>query len=479
MAVKDLREWIEKVEAMGQLQRVNGADWNLEIGVISEIWGTDAPALLFDNIKGYPSGYRVLTHSCSSPERISFTIDMKPISNKLELVKECRKKLSNLKLIPPKVVKKGPVKENILKGKNIDMWKFPTPKWHEHDGGRFIGTGCLAITRDPDTGWVNFGAYRVMIHDKNTAGVFITLGKHGRIMMQKYWDRGKPCPIAVSFGHDPLLFLFSGVEVHHEVSEYAIAGGVRRKPVEVIEGEVTGLPIPATAEIAIEGEVKPNETKIEGPFGEWTGYYAGGALQKPFIRIKSLMHRDNPIILGSAPGKTPSDNTYFLSPIKSAAIWDEIDKAGVPGVQGVWSHEAGGGRLMLIVSIKQLYPGHAKQAALVASQCHQGAYSNRYVIVVDDDINPTDINEVLWAMCTRVDVKRDIEIIDRCWTSPIDPMHYPVEEMVNVFNSRMIIDACIPWERINNFPKVAESSEDLKKKIVLKWKELFNKFPKK
>ena len=469
----DLRSWLSLMDEQGELVYVDGADWHLEIGVVSELWGSGAQALLFDRIKGYPEGYRVLTNALNAPQRISQTVGLPPIYSKVELVRALREKFRNPELIDPVQVEWGPVLENVAEGSEVDLYRFPTPFFHEHDGGRFIGTGSLGIMRDPETGWVNFGAYRLQIHDRNHTGIYITLGKHGHMILEKYWAQGKACPIAVSVGHDPLLFIVSGVEIPYGVSEYAYAGALRNAPVEVLVEPVTGLPIPAHAEIVLVGEIWPEPLVEEGPFGEWTGYYASGAKFKPQVHVKKILHRNQPILLAAAPGKPPSDNTYFRSPIKSAAIWDELEKAGVPGVKGVWLHEAGGGRLWLIVSIEQMYPGHSKQAGHIAAHCHQGAYSNRFVVVVDEDIDPGNTDDVLWAMATRTDLRWDIDIIHRTWTTPNDPMHFPEDEFKDVFNSRMIIDACRPWERRKTFPLVASSSPELKEQVAQRWQHLF------
>jgi 4-hydroxy-3-polyprenylbenzoate decarboxylase len=230
--------------------------------------------------------------------------------------------------------------------------------------------------------------------------------------------------------------------------------------------------VPATAEIVIEGEIPPNELRSEGPFGEWTGYYASNERDEPVIHVHSIIHRDDPIVLGCLPGKPPNDNTYFRSPLRAALIWDELERAGVPGIKGVWSHEAGGGRMFNVVSIQQLYPGHAKQVGLATASCHAGAYANRFVVVVDDDIDPTDTNQVLWALCTRTDVIEDVDVVKRQWSTPLDPMAY-AGEGPRYFNNRMIIDACRPYDRLSTFPAVARVSEDEARDVRARWPELF------
>lgn len=474
MEYRDLRDWIRKVEELGELKTLKKCDWNLEIGAITELVAhrDDGPAVLFDEIKDYPKGYRVLSNSLSSRKRLALTLDLPEGETKMDFVRAWRERYKKIKPIPPKFVKKSPLFENVYKDKDVDLLKFPTPKWHDLDGGRYIGTGSIDITRDPDEGWVNWGTYRVMIHDKDSVGFYISPGKHGRIQRDKYISSGKPCKIAMSFGHDPLVFLAGSIEVPYAVPEYEFIGGVRGEPMELIEGEYSGLPIPANAEIVVEGDVVFDQTKVEGPFGEWTGYYGSAERPEPFVRIKRLYHRNDPIILGSPPGRPPVELGWYRSYLRSALIWDEMEKAGVPDVKGVWLMVSGGSRLVIVVSIKQRYPGHAKQAAVVASQCHAGAYLGRYVIVVDDDIDPSNTDDVIWAMSSRSDPDTDIDIIRRCWSGPLDPIIQPGKKG---FNSRAIIDACRPFEWMKDFPPVAESSKEVLDATAKKWgKVLFS-----
>ncbi len=471
MEFHDVRDWIRKADEMGELKTLKGCDWNLEIGAITELVGKkeDGPAVLFDEIKDYPKGYRIMVNSLSSRRRMGLTLGLPPGETKMDFVRTWKERYKQIKPIPPRFVKKSPLFENVYKDGDIDLLKFPTPKWHEHDGGRYIGTGSIDITRDPDEGWVNWGTYRVMIHDKDKVGFYISPGKHGRIQREKYISTGRPCKIAMSFGHDPLVFLAGSIEVPYGIPEYEFIGGVRGEPLELIEGEYSGLPIPANAEIVVEGDVVFDQVKIEGPFGEWTGYYGSAERPEPFVKIRRLYHRNDPVLLGSPPGRPPVELGWYRSYLRSALIWDEMEKAGVPDVKGVWLTVSGGSRLVLVVSVKQRYPGHARQAALVASQCHAGAYLGRYVIVVDDDIDPSNTDDVIWAMSSRSDPETDIDIIRRCWSGPLDPIIHPSKKG---FNSRAIIDACRPYEWIKEFPQVAESSKEVMDATAKKWGKL-------
>lgn len=474
MPVADLREWIERVDSLGELTRIDGADVATEIGGLTDLyqWDMGNPALLFDRIKGYPAGFRVLSNVLTSLSRVALSLDLPTTCTPRGLVEAWRARLAEMRPVSCAEVETGPIFQNRQTGKDVDVTQFPAPVWHSGDGSGYLGTGCIVITRDPDTGWINAGTYRVAVHDQQTVGIYISPGKHGRLIRDKYWKRGQVCPVAISFGHDPLLLLLGGLEVDYGVNEFDVAGAIRRQPLPVVRAPLTGLPVPAGAEIVIEGEIPPDELREEGPFGEWAGYYASGRKPEPIVRVQLVLHRDDPIVLGCIPGKPPNDNTYFRSPLRSALLWNELERAGIPGVVGVWSHEAGGGRLMTVVSIRQMHPGHAKQAGAAAATCHAGAYANRWVIVVDDDIDPTDTNEVLWAMCTRTDVIEDVDVLKRCWSTPLDPMAYAGTGPA-YFNNRMIIDACRPFDRLATFPPVARASAAEAAALRSRWPELF------
>jgi len=472
---QDLRAWLAECEAAGDLQHVSGADREEEIGGILDVYQRKMgrPTLLFDNVPGYQPGFRVCANVLTSAKRIIRTLGLPPESNEIDLVRYWRDTFRNAKMIAPREVNTGTLMENEFYGDDIDLLKIPTPRWHEGDGGYYIGTGCMVIMKDPDSGWINYGAYRVQVHDKKVATLMTSKGKHGDIIKKRYLDAGKPVPIAVVVGMHPALFMVAGLEVPYGKNEYDAAGGLIGEPVDIIYGPKTGLPIPAHAEIAFEGFIHPGDVIDEGPLGEWTGYYAGGKQKEGVIRVESFFHRNDPILLGAIPAVPPNDDTFYRGTYRCGVVWHQIEAAGIPGVTGVWAHEAGGSRLWLTVSIKQMYGGHSKQAGLIASQCHAGAYANRVVIVVDDDVNPAEMNEVVWALCTRMDPKEDITILNNCWSTHLDPMSYPPGN--NSFNSRVVIDACIPWLRKDKFPAVVRSSKGLDERIFAKFKDVLPK----
>lgn len=271
----DLRQWVKKVEEKGELRKVDGANWDLEIGCATAInaHSGNPRAVMFDNITGYPKGYRVLTGALMTPGRLSMTLGFPYTNTTKELLPLLKERLreceAGMKDYGPVEVKKGAVLQNVQRGKDVDLLKFPAPKWAEMDGGRYIGTGGAVITKDPDTGQINLGTYRVMLHNKNTTGLFVGTGKHGKLHYEKYHARGQAAPIAVSIGQHPIFLAIGGVEIPHEpLSEYHFAGALQKEPIEVLIDDATGLPIPANADMVITGWCPPDKRMTEGPFGE-------------------------------------------------------------------------------------------------------------------------------------------------------------------------------------------------------------------
>ncbi len=472
---QDLRSWIAAMQEAGELVTVKGADRESEIGGVVDIAmrKMGRPSVLFEDIPGYDPGYRVLGNLFTSVKRIALTVGLPADTKEVDLVRFWRDYMRNAPTLPTKEVNAGALLENTFTGDDIDIMKIPAPRWHEQDGGHYIGTGCMVIMKDRDSGWINYGAYRIQQHDKRTASVMISKGKHGDILMRRYHDRGEPCPIAVVAGVHPGLCAVAGLEIPYGKNEFEAAGGLLGESIRTINGPKTGLPIPAEAEIAFEGFVYPDDLIDEGPLGEWTGYYAGGKKKEPAIRIETFWHRDNPILTGAIPGIPPNDDTFYRGTARAGVVWHELEAAGVPEVKGVWSHEAGGSRMWLTVAIKQQYAGHSKQAGYIASQCHAGAYANRVVVVVDEDINPADMDKVVWAICTRCDPKDDVDILKHCWSTTLDPMAYPPER--RNMNSRMIIDACVPWNRMQEWPDTVTNTPPLEAKVREKFGHMLPK----
>ncbi len=454
----DLREWIAAVDELGEIKRLKGINWEREIGMVSALLqkSDPAPCAIFDDIPGIRPGFRVLTNFFGA-KRANVTLGFAPGLTRLDLSDAFLSVYKDPANVPIKheIVDDGPIFENVLTGDAVDLLMFPSPQWHEADGGRYIGTGSYAVTRDPDDGWLNQGTYRVMLHDKTSVGLYISPGKHGRMHRDKYAARGEKMPIAIVLGGNPMQFLLTGNEVPYGVSEYDVLGGLYKRPIECVRGRVTGLPFPKDCEIVLEGWIDPNELRDEGPLGEWTGYYPGGARPEPVMHVEAIYHRNDPIMVGCVHELGPSEYARYRAITRSALLKEALKSAGVPDVNAVWAHEVGGARMFVGVSIKQRYAGHATQAGHIASQCQVGAYAGKYVVVVDEDIDVSNLEELLWAMCTRSDPATSIDIIHSAWSTPLDPRIPPEKrERGDFTNSRAIIDACRPYHWRDQFPKV-------------------------
>ena len=475
----DLREFVKQSRNIGEVEDIDGIDWNLEIGALTEAAAEllkDPPMLLFDNIQGHKPGYRVMGLPIASYKRSALALGLPLDKSKLELVRLAAKKVREAQPIAPVFVNDGPVMENVLLGDDVDLLRFPAPHFHAFDGGRYIGTGDSLINQDPESRFINVGTYRMQIHDSNLLGLWMSPGQQGRMICQRYWDQGKSCPVVAIFGQHPLSFMVSQTKFPWGKSELDIIGGLRQQPVQVIKGPITGLPIPADAEIAIEGEVPPPSThsRAEGPFGEWPGYYSGGTKgtgeMQPVIHVKAIYHRNQPILHDQSPLWTGATNVGLK--LSSGILWDQLEAAGIQDIAGVYHHNP----YFVAVSIRQRYAGHAKQAGLAALSCAAAARNGRYVVVVDDDIDPTDMREVLWAMETRVDPASNIDLIDGCWSTPLDPRMPPeCRETRNYINSRAIFYAVRPFYYINDFPKVSRTDRELREQIVEKYQRIFSK----
>jgi len=473
-AFDSLQEFVEACKQIDEWREIEGADWNEEIGALREVTAElipDPPMLLFDRIKGYPAGFRVVGLLMSSYKRGALALGLPLHLPKAELNRLAAQKLRDIKPIPPVEVTTGPVMENSMTENEVDLLRFPVPRFHAMDGGRYIGTGDSLINRDPETGYINVGTYRMQVHESNLLGLWMSPGQHGRQICQRYWDQGKCCPVVAVFGEDPLSFMVSHSKIPWGHSELEQIGGLRGRPLEVIKGPITGLPIPAHAEIAIEGEVPPpkEEARDEGPFGEWPGYYSGGTIgtgePQPVIRVKAIYHRNTPILQGDAP-MWPGARRGGLSSGAGRGGVADLARAGIQDVVAVGSHMG----YIRVVAIKQRYPGHAQQAArAVASVTRNG----RWIVIVDEDIDPTNFSEVLWAMTTRAEPAKDIEILENCWSTPLDPLMPPDKrDTGDHTNSLALFYAVRPFHRRDKFPKVSRSPRDLRMKMIEKYKSI-------
>jgi UbiD family decarboxylase len=468
MGFKDLREFILKLEAEGELQRIKVAvDWDLEISsIMRKIFEIDGPACLFEKVKG--SQFPVLSGALYRHKKYGLAVGSAP---KLKAIFQ-KIMAATKNPIAPVMVSSGPCKENIETGDKINLDKFPVPRWHHLDGGRYMGTLCVVITKDPETGIRNMGVYREQLLSKNKLGANVASQQVG-IHLQKYRALNKPMPIVTAIGVPPEVLAAACVRAPYGQDELGIAGAISGAAIPLVKCETVDLEVPAAAEIVLEGEVPsdPQKWEPEGPFGEYTGHFSRlDATVRPIINLSAVTYRDNPIYQGCSPVVPPNEETTYREIGNTIGTWFGLIKAGVLGVKDVYCSEMGCAGFTVIVSMdRQFYLGQVRQ---VIDTVFGTARMTKWVIVVDDDIDIYDGKQVEWALATRVQPHRDIIVTDNRRSGvELDPSIQPDERVYpRVQTSQIGIDATTKFKG-HDFPPVVRTAEKEKQLIERRWKE--------
>jgi len=347
------------------------------------------------------------------------------------------------------------------------------PRFFPLDGGRYIGTMVFLALRDPETEQVNLGTYRMQMQGPDRCGVQILPGKRGDRIMKKYQARGEKMPAAAVIGCDPLIFM-AGTLMHKGsgASDYDITGTVRGQPAEYLEAPLTGLPVPAGAEIVLEGEIDPDDMRPEGPFAEYTGYYTDElykAIDKPSLEVKQVLHRNDPILWATGQGRPVTDVHMLLAFTRTATLWTELEQMRIPGISSVCVLPESAGRFWAVVSIEQAYAGHSRQVADAVIASNTGSYGIKGVITVDHDIQADDLQRVFWALSCRYEPMRGTELIKRGRSTKLDPALDP--DSSKLITSRVLLDATIPYEWEDK-PVEAALDDDVVARIQDRWTEL-------
>ncbi len=485
MAFKDLRDWIDRLETEGELKRIKAkVDWDGEIAeVVRETFRQRGPALLFENIKDHENTVcrKFFSGGLASRRRIAMMLDLPKDASREEIAQVMRDRFRNM--IRPVRVPTGPVKENIITGNDIDLFQFPVPKWHPLDGGRYINTFSSVVTRDPETGHLNAGVYRGMLSAKDKIGVLLQLLQHWGDHFVKYQEMGKPMPVAVVHGWDQTFVCAAATpHPHPGGSEYDVAGALRGQPVELVQCETSDLEVPASAEIVIEGTIStnPDDFEMEGPFGEWRGYY-GEARMRPVIKVNCITYRNDPILRGCLEGPAVGvmgEGDYLGLFTLSALMWNVLESQGVPGVLDVvavpWA----------IVKIRKTYRGQAQRVAAALWGSQLGTGFIKYLVVVEEGVDIHNLRDVQLAILNHTDPKEDLFVFPGT-AGPIndptlsfddrDELKYGAGRI-----NRLLIDATVNWERHprrkewgnKRFPpKCTEALPEVQELVKKRWKE--------
>ena len=440
----DMREFMEFVEKKGDLIHVSeevNPEW--EVNGITRIGLQEfAPAIVFDRIKGMD--FPMVTNLLGADRRFLWAMGLEEWSQfNEEWVRRTEK------FIPPKMVKSGPCQEKIISGDAIDLNRICNVKWHQYDGGPFPGTLGVSITKDPDSSLLNAGIYRMGTLGKNQLGWGAPAYTHGRQHYMKYEKLGKPMPMAVVTGYDPVVFTVACTRTPPDVDEFHLAGALRGEPLDMVRCQTIDIEVPATCEFVFEGFVKPEYRHMEGGFGEYTGYY-GEARSNPVFEVTRVTHRKDPVFLGAREQWYPSDSAVVVGKASQAEAYRTLKKV-VPGVLDLRcdvTYEA-------IVKIDKLFKGHPQQVIDAVWGCTYARY--KHVIVVDKDIDIWDYNSVHWALSTRVKADRDVLIHPRQagqWLDPAIPLK------PKGWQAGLGIDATMPWEEYEFYGETAPRTVD-------------------
>jgi 4-hydroxy-3-polyprenylbenzoate decarboxylase len=476
VAWRDLRDWLALVERAGQLKRIDKrVDPDEELGAIAYLATRreDAPALLFEKLDGDASGASVLANMLgASKERYALAVGLDPSLSTADMISQTRAVMQR-RIRPSAVPKeKAPVNEIVLRDNEIDLTQFPAPKFWPGDGGRYIGTGNITLTKNPDTGRINVGCYRQMLHGPRRVGLYCSPGKHGLIDREAWWARGEPCEVVTAYGIDPVLFMLAAQVFGVKESELDVAGGMMGRAIELTEAECVSLPIPAQAEFVVEGLLHQGDVADEGPLGEFTGYYGRERSPQPVMEVKTVHHRKTPILTAALMAKYPScEIGAYYAIMRSARILDDLDRIGVGGVVGAYAHPAAAsGWGMVVVAMQQQYAGHAAQVLALTAQCPAAAYYTKWIVAVDDDVDPTDFNDVMWALSTRCNPSDDLDILRNTWSTGLDPSQFPPE--ARPYGSKVLINACKPHKHIRQFPQATLLRQTVYERAAARWNEL-------
>jgi UbiD family decarboxylase len=479
MPIQDLREWLARVDEIGELVRIDApVDRDEEMSAVTYLLAKKqpSPAVLFERAGASDRndiGARLLWNILGpSLKRTALSLEEPADTPTVELIRRVKDKFRTR--IPPREVPRSEAAfyEHSVTGNDIDLDAMPIPKHWPLDGGYYAGTADAVITRDPDNGYLNVGTYRMMLQGKSQAGLYLSPGKDALLHITRAWEKGEAIQVAAAWGIDPLFMLVGSQKFPKDISEYEYAGGVKGEPIPVVRGTTTDLLLPANAELVIEGIIPPQSTKAEGPFGEFTGYYGRPEAAAPLVQVTAIHYRSNPILTNALMADYPScEQSGFFAILRSARIWDDFEKLGVPGIKGVYSHPAAaGGFGMTVIAIEQRYPGHVAQALALAAQVPGGAYFTKWIIAVDHDVDPTDMDQVIWAMATRCNPVDDIDLLRNTWSTSLDPAQNPPEK--RLYGSKALINACKDHRALKTFSRRSMLRKSVYDKVASRWKEL-------
>lgn len=461
MPFENLSEYVEKLENIGELRRINTeVDPELEIAEVMRrmMYSKKSPALLFENVRGYD--VPILGNAFGSIKRLEIALEIKDFSEIGNRIVELTKMkipsgvLNKLRMLPklseiseygPKIVDNGPVQE-IFETESASFNKFPILKSFVKDAGKFITFG-MTVTRHPDTGIRNLGVYRLQILSDKQAIMHWQIHKRGAQHFDISKESKNPIPVAIVIGSDPGTIFSSIAPVPEGMDKFLFAGISRRKGVKLVKCRTIDLEVPANAEIVFEGTVEPSKLELEGPFGDHTGYYTPPDYF-PVFTLTGVMCKKKPIFLTTVVGKPVLEDAYFGKVIERAFL--PLIQMFQPEVVDFSMPPSGWFQGLGIISIRKRYPGQAKKVMMGLWGLGQLSLTKIF-IVVDYHVNVHNMEDVIWAVTTKSDPKRDTMIIENVPTDTLDP----ASPLLN-YGSKMGIDATTKWKEEGFFREIQE-----------------------
>jgi 4-hydroxy-3-polyprenylbenzoate decarboxylase len=474
MAYKSLQHFVEVLEKQGELVRIKEpVSPNLEITEITDrVSKKFGPALLFENVPGYDMP--VLMNAFGSMKRMCLALEvgsLEEISAEVlsfleaeapdTLIKKLKMlpKLARLANIFPKTVNRAACQEVILREDDVDLTKIPVLTCWPGDGGPFV-TLPLVLTHHPETGKRNLGMYRLQVFDKQTTGMHWHRHKGGAQHYRVAERRGERLPVAVAIGADPATIYAATAPLPEDLDEMIFAGFLRQEPVEMVPCVSVPLMVPASSQIVLEGYVEPGERRVEGPFGDHTGYYSLPD-DYPVFHVTTMTARRQPIYPATIVGQPPMEDCYmakateriFLPLIQKTL--PEIVDLNLP-MEGVFHNLA-------FISIDKRYPGHARKVMHAIWGLGQMMFT-KMILIFDKEVDVQDLAQVLWRLGNNVDPRRDVVFAD----GPVDALDHA--SPLPHYGSKMGVDCTRKWPEegfTRDWPEVIEMDPDIKKKVDL------------
>ncbi|PYT07213.1 MAG: menaquinone biosynthesis decarboxylase [Acidobacteria bacterium] len=477
MAYRDLREFIDRLESEGELRRIKvPVDPELEIAEITDrVSKQFGPALLFENVQG--SGIPLLINAFGSSRRTNIALETPTLDDLAQRVSELLELkapeglLDKIRMLPrladlasffPRTVSSGPCQE-VVETSAPSLAAFPIIKCWPADAGRYITMGCV-FTRNPLTARRNCGMYRLQVFDERTLGMHWQIHKHGAWHYREGEAKRQRIEVCIAIGADPATVFSAIVPLPDDIDEMIFAGFIRRKPVDMVKCRTVDLEAPASAEIVLEGYVEPHERRLEGPFGDHTGFYSLEG-EFPVFHLTAVTYRRDPIYQTTIVGRPPMEDCHMGKAVER--IFLPVIRKQLPEIVDIELPWAGIFHNLVVVSIRKRYPGHARKIMNAIWGLGQMMFS-KVIIVVDEDVNVHDPQEVAWKALNHIDPERDTQFV----LGPVDQLDHSAR--LENFGSKMGVDATRKWpsEGFNRpWPDEIRMSPQVVEKVSRRWKE--------